>query len=167
VGSTTTAASKAAVPEPEATKVADANRTHEYPGPVAHQTAAGFPTPLVAVRVFATAYINWTSKTIAERMGALATISVGQARAAAALVASQSAQDYELKRGGVANSGSVKAVAQVIGATHRYVVVTLERTTATNSSAYAGLLPEWHLALATVARVSGGGWAVSSWQPES
>ncbi len=100
-------------------------------------------------------------------MRALATISVGQARAAVALLASQSAQDYELRRGGIANSGTVRAVAPVRGAGHEYAVVTVERTTATNTSAYDGLRPAWHLALATVARVRGGGWAVSSWQPES
>jgi hypothetical protein len=165
VGSSTTATSRPRTSE--AAKVADANRTHEYQGPVAHQNAAGFPTQLDAVRVFATAYINWTPRTISQRMRALATISIGQARAAVALVASQSVQDYELKRGGVANSGTVKAVAPVLGAAREYAVVTIERTRTSDPSVYAGLRPAWHLALATVAPVRGGGWAVSSWQPES
>ncbi len=164
-GSSTTSTPVGA--NPAAARVAQADRTHEYPGPAARQAAAGFADPAAAVRTFATAYINWTSRTIAQRMRALATISVGQARAAVALVASQSAQDYELRRGGVANSGTVRAVAPVRGSGHEYAVVTLERTTATNTSAYDGLRPAWHLALAVVARVRGGGWAVSSWQPES
>jgi hypothetical protein len=146
--------------------VSRADRTHEYPGPPVRQDAAGSPTPVAAIEAFATAYINWTATTVSGRMRALEGLSVGQARAAVALDAAQTAQDYELRRGGVANSGTVEAVAPVLGAHGEYAVVTRERTTATGTSAYAGLRPAWHLALATVARV-GGGWTVSSWQPES
>ena len=69
--------------------------------------------------------------------------------------------------GGVANSGAVEAIAPVTGAAHEYAVVTRERTTATNTNAYDGLRPEWHVAVATVSRVARGGWVVSAWQPEN
>jgi hypothetical protein len=151
----------------QAAKLATADRTHEYPGPPAHQTAAAFPTPVLAVRTFAAAYINWTAATVSRRMRALAKLSIGQARSAVALDAAQTAQDYELRRGGVVNSGTVEAVAPLAGTPHEYAVVTRERTTATNTNAYDELRPEWHVALATVSRVTGGGWAVSSWQPEN
>jgi hypothetical protein len=163
----TSSATRAAAPGSQAAKLATAERTHEYPGPPVHQTAAAFASPVAAVQTFATAYINWTAATISSRMRALAKLCVGQARSAVSLDAAQTAQDYELRRGGVANSGTVEAVAPVRGAPHEYAVVTRERTTASNTAAYAGLRPAWHVALATVARVSGGGWAVSSWQPEN
>jgi hypothetical protein len=148
--------------------VSQADRTHEYPTPAGPQRIAGrFGTPAVAIDVFATAYINWTAATIAARMRALAALSVGQARSAMALLASQSAQDYELRHGGVANSGTVQAIAQLGGGGQHYVVVTEERTTASATNAYAGLRPAWHVTLATVVRVAGGGWAVSSWQPQN
>jgi hypothetical protein len=84
-----------------------------------------------------------------------------------ALAAAQTAGDYELKRGGVANSGAVEAVAPLPGHRDEYVVVTRERTTATNTTAYQGLRPAWHVAVAAVERLAsgGGGWVVSRWQP--
>jgi hypothetical protein len=127
----------------------------------------GSPTAVAAVRAFATAYINWTASTVAREMLALALSSVGQARSATALAASQTAGDYELRRGGVANSGTVEEVAPLPGRPDAYLVVTRERTTATNTTAYAGLRPEWHVTVATVAQVAPGRWAVSGWQPES
>jgi hypothetical protein len=82
------------------------------------------------------------------------------------LAAAETAHDYELHRGGIANSGVVEAVAPVRDAANQYAVVTRERTTATNTSAYRGLQPAWHVSLATVTRVSGGLWVLSAWQPE-
>ena len=67
----------------------------------------------------------------------------------------------------MANSGTVQAIAQLGAAVSTILVVTEERTTATATSAYAGLRPAWHVTLATVARVAGGGWAVSAWQPQN
>jgi hypothetical protein len=151
----------------QAAKVATADRTHEYPGPPVHQSAVSFPTPVLAVETFAAAYINWTAATVSRRMRALAKLSIGQARSAVVLEAAQTAQDYELRRGGVANSGAVEAIAPVAAAVHEYAVVTRERTTATNTNAYVGLRPEWHVAVATVSRVARGGWVVSAWQPEN
>jgi hypothetical protein len=47
------------------------------------------------------------------------------------------------------------------------VVVTLESTTATNTTAYEGLRPSWHVALATVTEQRPGQWVLSAWQPEN
>jgi hypothetical protein len=148
--------------------IAQAQATHEYPSPPPpRQPAAGAAaTPAQAVRTFATAYINWNADTVAQRMRSLAARSVGQARSAMTLAAAQTASDYELRNGGIANHGTVEAVAPLPGRHDEYVVVTLESTTAANTNAYQGLLPAWHVALATVTELPGGGWAVSVWQPE-
>jgi hypothetical protein len=161
------------IPGPGATtasKVAQAQATHEYPsGPPPRERVlgGGSASAAAAVRAYADAYINWTAATITRDMLALATESVGQARSAAALAASQTAGDYELQRGGIANSGTVEAVAPLAGRPTAYVVVTREQTTATNTNAYQGLRPAWHVTLATVSEVAPGQWAVSGWQPES
>ncbi len=148
--------------------LATAEATHEYPTPVAPQTArAPAPGPEQAVRAFATAYINWSADTVSADMARLTERSVGQARSAMALAAGQTGHDYELQRGGVANQGTVQAVAPFAGHADEYLVVTLERTTSSDPSAYAGLAPAWHVALATVSQVAPGRWAVSGWQPES
>jgi hypothetical protein len=99
-------------------------------------------------------------------MSRLAAASIGQARSALQLAAAQTAGDYELKHGGIANSGTVEAAAPLPTGRDRYLVVTRESTTATADAAYQGLRPAWHVAIATVARV-GGGWVLSGWQPES
>jgi hypothetical protein len=155
--------------------VAQAERGHEYPASV--QTTSGHPTqanphrsardPSGAVRAFATAYINWTATTVTAQLRALAALSVGQARAAMSLAAGETAHDYELHRGGVANAGTVEAVAPMTGSQNEYAVVTRELTTATADDAYRGLRPAWHVTLATVIRVGAGGWAISGWQPEN
>lgn len=149
-------------------RVAVADSTHEYPGPpVQERVAAPAAAAVAAVRSFARAYINWSADTVSADMRALAARSVGQARSIAQLAAAQTAQDYELQRGGVANQGTVEAVAPLPGHRDQYVVVTVERTTATSTSAYQGLAPAWHVAVATVSEVGAGAWAVSGWQPES
>ena len=157
---------------PRISDVTRAEQTHEYPSPASPaQTAAGFSSPAAAVVAFAGAYINWTATTVSEDMRSLAAQSVGQARAAMALAAAQTATDYELRRGGISNRGTVEALTperagggRYVG---RYVVVTREVTTATATTAYQGLLPAWHVTLATVSRVGSGRWVVSGWQPES
>ncbi|MGI9184485.1 MAG: hypothetical protein ACR2GZ_05890 [Solirubrobacteraceae bacterium] len=148
--------------------VAQAQRTHEYPSPRRPQRAlGGISSPALAVAAFASGYINWTAATVTGRMRGLAALSVGQARAAMTLAAAQTAQDYELRRGGIANSGTVEAIAPVRGQRDRYAVVTRELTTASGTDAYRGLRPSWHVALATVTPAASGGWVVSSWQPEN
>jgi hypothetical protein len=100
-------------------------------------------------------------------MTELASTSIGQARSALQLAAAQTAGDYELKRGGIANSGTVEAVAPLTASPNQYVVVTRESTTATADAAYQGLRPAWHVTIATVARLPSRGWVLSGWQPES
>ena len=149
--------------------IAQAEATHEYPSPPAPpQTATGARTTAAqAVRAFATDYINWTAQTVAADLASLAKRSVGQARSAMTLAAAQTAGDYELQRGGIANAGTVEAVAPLPRHSDQYVVVTLESTSATNTTAYQGLRPAWHVALATVTEQQPGQWVVSGWQPES
>ncbi len=149
-------------------RLAQAQRTHEYPTPVAPQTAANAAaSPVRALGAFATAYVNWTSATVTATMQALAAASVGQARSEMAMAAGQTAQDYELTRAGIANSGTVEAIAPVLGRRYEYAVITRERTTAAATNTFAGLHPAWHLTLATVAELAGGRWVVSDWQPEN
>jgi hypothetical protein len=150
-------------------KLAIAQATHEYPpaSPPRQSAAGGSTAAAQAIRAFATAYINWTARTVPRDMLELAAASVGQARSVAALAAGQTAQDYELQRGGIANSGTVEAVAPLAGHRGRYAVVTLERTTATGTSVYEGLRPAWHVTVATATQLAPGRWVVSGWQPES
>jgi hypothetical protein len=125
------------------------------------------PTATQAIRAFAAAYINWNAQTVSADMRSLAARSVGQARAAMTLASAETADDYELRRGGIANAGTVEAISPLRGHQNEYVVVTEESTTASNTTAYQGLGPAWHLALATVQMMPGGEWALSGWQPEN
>ncbi|MGZ4175697.1 MAG: hypothetical protein ACXVRW_01615 [Solirubrobacteraceae bacterium] len=148
--------------------VARAQRTHELPTSAAPETApGGWRSPVQAVQVFTETYINWTATTIATHLRLLAEASIGQARSAMTLAAGQAGRDSDLQRGGIANAGTVEAIAPVTGERDVYAVVTRERTTATNTSAYRGLAPAWHVTLATVTQVDGGLWTLSGWQPES
>ena len=101
--------------------VGQAQATHEYASPPPPP-----PTAIRATRAFVTAYINWNAQTVSADMRTLAGASVGQARAAMTLAAAQTAGDYELERGGIANSGQVEAVAPLSGHRDEYVVVTRE-----------------------------------------
>jgi hypothetical protein len=149
--------------------LAQAQATHEYPSPPPKpQTARpGSTTPVQAIHNFVNAYINWNAQTVAADMRALAISSIGQARSAMELAAAGTAGDYELQRGGIANHGTVEAVAPLPGRHDQWVVVTLEATTATATTAYQGLEPAWHVALATVTEQAPGQWVLSGWQPES
>jgi type IV pilus biogenesis protein CpaD/CtpE len=148
--------------------VAVAERTHEYPAPVpAAERAPGSPSAAAAVFAFANGYINWNAHTVVADLRWLAADSVGQARSAMQIEAAQVAADYELRGGGVANAGTVEAVALLRGSKDDYVVVTQESTTATATDAYRGLRPAWHVTIATVRREPSGAWVLSGWQPES
>jgi hypothetical protein len=149
-------------------KLAVAQATHEYPSPKPPLQAASATSSraVEAVRSFASAYINWTADTVVTDMRGLASRSIGQARSTLELAAAQTASDYELEQGGISNSGAVEAVAPLPSDGDRYIVVTRESTAATNTTAYQGLRPAWHVAIATVSWVQGG-WVVSGWQPES
>jgi hypothetical protein len=155
-------------PATSAALIAQANRSHEYPTPASAQTViGGWRSPGQAVQVFADTYINWTAATVSARLAALAEVSVGQARSAMLLAASDTARDYELRHSGVANRGTVEAVAPLPSAPHQYVVVTQERTTSATAGSYPDLAPAWHVTLATVTSVTGGLWVLTRWQPES
>jgi hypothetical protein len=151
-----------------ASRLSRAQASHEYPSPPARSqtVAAASDSAVQAVRAFAVGYINWNAETVAAKMRSLAARSVGQARSAMQLAAAQTANDYELQRGGIANHGTVEAVAPLPGVGERYVVVTRESTTAALSSAYQGLRPAWHVAVASVVRLAPGRWVLSGWQPE-
>lgn len=150
-------------------QVAQAERTHEYPAPAppAETASTGASLGAAAIRRFAEGYINWTAATVGRRMEVLALASIGQARSAMALAAAQTANDYELRHGGIANHGVVEAVAPLPGRRDEFVVVTREQTTATNTAAYTGLRPAWHVTVAGVTEVAPRQWVVSRWQPES
>jgi hypothetical protein len=149
--------------------LARARTTHEYSParPPRQRASASAPSATDAIRAFATAYVNWDTHTVVSVMRTLAAASIGQARSAMQLAGAGAARDYELRRGGIANSGTVEAIAPLSGSRDEFVVVTRERTTATNTTAYEGLRPAWHLTIATVTRVGAGAWVVSGWQPES
>jgi hypothetical protein len=150
-------------------KVAQAQSTHEFPAtrPPAEDVPGGAASPAAAIRAFVTAYINWNAQTVSHDMETLARCSVGQARSALQLAAAQTAGDYELKRGGIANHGRIEAVAPLAGGHDQYVVVTRETTTAADATLYQGLRPAWHVTIATVRELRPGVWALSEWQPES
>lgn len=154
---------------PRRSAVARAQATHEYPasGEPRQRAIATAGSGAAAVGAFALAYINWTAQTVSADMRALAARSIGQARAAVQLAAAETASDYELQRGGIANSGVVEAIAPLRGHSGQYVVVTRELTTATATTAYQGLRPAWHVAVATVAETTPGEWVLSGWQPQS
>ncbi len=154
-------------PRPPATPLAVAAATDEYPSPLARQSAAAVVSPVAAIAAFATAYINWNAETVTATMLALAARSVGQARSAMQLAAAQTAGDYELRRGGIANRGVVQAVAPLSGRRNQWVVVTEEQTTATATTAYRGLAPAWHVTVVTLTEPTAGRWVISAWQPES
>jgi hypothetical protein len=152
-----------------AAKLASAQASHEYPSPTPRPQTVAAPaaSAIQAVRAFAVGYINWDADTVAAKLRRLVAHSIGQARSAMLLAAAQTASDYELRRGGIANHGTVEAVVALGGSGERYVVVTREWTTATLSTAYQGLRPAWHVAVASVSELAPGQWVVSGWQPES
>jgi len=127
--------------------------------------AAPAATPELAIERFARLYVNWTYRTLAAHRLQLARMAVGAAAAEQRRGAVESAHDYELAQGRVANTGQLVAVAvRRRGRAGQYVVVTRETTTGADT--YEGLPPAYHVTLVTVAAV-GGGWAVSAWEPQS
>ncbi len=154
-------------PARQATPLAVAASTHEYPSRAPRQTAAGASSPAAAITRFALEYINWDADTVTGQMLQLAARSVGQARSAMQLAAAQTAGDYELQRGGIANRGMVEAVAPLQRSHTRWVLVTEEQTVATATDAYQGLRPAWHVTVVTVAEPAAAKWVISGWQPES
>lgn len=152
-----------------------AQDSHELPSPASPQYAPGAGSPVQAIRRFAQEYVNWSAANVERRMGSLARTSVGQARSEMSMTAADVRGDRTLSEAGIANHGTVEAVAPLAGKRDSFVVVTREWTTAAYTSAYQGLAPAWHLTLVTVATVrrslrsrhGGPRWAVSVWQPEN
>jgi hypothetical protein len=151
--------------------VARANATHEYPAPApAPQRAPGALSAIGAVTGFARRYINWGPQDVSATMSQLARASVGQARSEMALAAAETRGDTTLQQGGIANRGSVEAVAPLRGRPGSFVVVTRESTVASQTNAYQGLAAAWHVTVATVLAVGKGPdrrWVISGWQPEN
>ncbi len=155
----------------QARALAEAEATHEYPSPSPPaQRAPGQLTAVGAITAFARRYINWDAQDVSAQMSDLARASIGQARSEMTLAAAETRTDSTLQQGGIANRGSVEAVAPLAGGSERYVVVTSEATTASATSAYAGLAPAWHLTLATVTEIGPPAerrWVISAWQPQN
>lgn len=149
--------------------MAQAQATHEHasPTPPLERVRGASRSGVAAVMAFASAYINWSADSVSADMTALASASIGQARSAVELAAAETAGDYELQRGGIANSGTVEAIAPLRGHHDQYVAITRELTTATATTAYEGLRPAWHVSIATVTEIASGWWVVSGWQPQS
>ena len=100
-------------------------------------------------------------------MRALAARSVGQARAAMTLAAAETAGDYELQQGGIANSGTVEAVAPLAATPNEYVVVTPSRQAPPTPPPTGTRTRLARRARHRAASMPGGGWALSGWQPEN
>jgi hypothetical protein len=161
----TVAAAPVPRPAPPPSAAVPANRSSPRPGrqpnPYVSNLAAA------ALIAFATQYINWDAHNVEADMRLLATESIGQAHSAMELTAGEVARDYELQRGGIANSGKVEGISPLDGSGGEWVVVTRERTTSTASTSYQGLAPAWHVIVAKAVRLWPGRWAISVWQPEN
>jgi hypothetical protein len=128
-------------------------------------TGAPAPTPTEAVAAFAELYVNWTYATLAETRRSLGDLAVGEAAAAQRRAAAETSGDYELRRGKVENHGEIVTVAPQRGASAGHFVVVTRETT-TGAGAYDGLPPAYHVTLVTTEAIDGG-YAVSSWRPQS
>jgi hypothetical protein len=126
---------------------------------------AGRTSPKAALARYAELYVNWTVAGVAANQRKLAAISLGQARAQALQAAASLANDPELTKSAVSNTGSVVAIAPgQNAATGLWVVVTREQTIGTGD--YAGLPPTLHVIYAHLTRTTNG-WVVTRWQPEN
>lgn len=164
VTTTVTWTTSARVPPHSAGRTASAARRQTRAPAASHGFSRQGAEVVIA---FADAYINWSARTVAADMQTLAAESIGQAHSAMELAAGETARDYELQQGGIANSGQIEAVGPLTGSRDQWVVVTRESTTATASNAYQGLQPAWHVIVATAVELSSGRWVVSQWQPEN
>ncbi|MDO8184648.1 hypothetical protein Q5424_04785 [Conexibacter sp. JD483] len=126
-------------------------------------------TAVVAVQRYGRRYINWDYRSLKRVQQQLAASSVGAASAMNARAAARIDDDYELRRGRIANRGEIVALAphrgvEATAVTRRFVVVTLELTT--GGAAYDGLRPATHVTFAVARRIAGG-WVISAWEPQS
>jgi hypothetical protein len=132
--------------------------------PASEAPAAAQPTPQQALTQFAALYINWDYRDLTRVQRRLAAMAVGDARATERLATAQTLRDMTLRRARVWNKGVLVSVAADRLAPGSWVVVSREQTG--GSGEYEALPSGYHLTLARVTRVEGG-WAVSSWEPQS
>jgi hypothetical protein len=121
------------------------------------------PTPAAAIAAFASLYVNWTYRDLAGRQRALASMSVGAARAAELQAAATSASDSTLARARIANRGTIVSIAPDRDRRGAWVLVTHEQTS--GGGDYEELAPSYHVTVARVDRLAGG-YAVSEWLPQ-
>lgn len=123
------------------------------------------PSPQLALERYALLYVNWHAADVVATERALASISVGQARAQASQAAASAARDTQLSRSHVRDSGQVVAIAQGDAAAgDEWVIVTRELTTGQGD--YAGLPPTLHVIYAQLTHRPTG-WVVTQWQPQN
>jgi hypothetical protein len=134
------------------------------PSPAAQEPSGAQPTPQKALIQFASRFINWDYRTLAEDQLSLARISIGAARLTEQQAAAQTTRDSTLTRARVWNRGTVAAIAPDRTVLGVWWVVTREQTG--GSDEYAGLPASYHLTRAQVAEVPDG-WAVSRWEPQN
>ncbi|MCW3033335.1 MAG: hypothetical protein JWM60_1680 [Solirubrobacterales bacterium] len=132
--------------------------------PISEAPAAAQPTPQQALAYFGSLYVNWDYRDLPARQRRLAAIAVGDAHATERQAAAQSARDTTLTRAHAWNKGVLVSIAADRLSPGVWVVVSREQTG--GSGEYEALPAGFHLTLARVARVDGG-WAVSSWEPQS
>lgn len=122
-------------------------------------------TPQQALERFAQLYINWNASSVRTHQLALAAISVGAARLTSEQAAAHVQVDAAIGQDSISNSGQVVSMARGTGSAHGYwVIVTRERTS--GARRYSHLPAQLHVTYARVT-MAGGGWVVSSWQPQS
>jgi len=135
------------------------------PGQQTSQPVNPAASPDAAIMRFASLYINWTYRDLAEHERQLAASAVGDARLAESQAGASAERDRDLQQGHIYNRGSVISVAAVIGgAPGQYTVVTREETG--GNPEYAGLQAAFHVTFATVQQLRTG-WAIREWQPQS
>jgi hypothetical protein len=128
-------------------------------------TKAVSRTPQQALERFAELYINWNASSARAHQLALAAISVGAARLTSEQAAAHVQGDAAIGQDSISNSGQVVSIARGTGSAQGYwVIVTRERTG--GARGYGSLPAQVHVTYALVS-AAGGGWVVSSWQPQS
>jgi type IV pilus biogenesis protein CpaD/CtpE len=142
----------------------------ESPAPAPSSPASQAPVgvqgaPSAALEAFSRLYSNWTYRTLSGDQRKLAAMSVGAARLGEQQAAASSQGDTTITRGQIWNSGQIVSITGDLTQPGIWVVVTREQTG--GSTQYEGLPVSYHVTLARLARVPGGGYAVSEWLPQN